>query len=311
MNAQSHPYLQTASQAIQNGELDKAQNILIAILDQDPYQIEAWFLLSAAVEDPRGVAACLRNTLTLDPSHAGAIKMMAQLEQQTGLEPLVVMQVGVGSAALGQTCPYCSSPFKALERVVACPKCQVSHHHECWQENDYTCAAVLCDGFSLRDLVQQPLPLQPPETALETIVIRKEDLPNVTTISRKQQEERFQRRLLMLALMAEEGELPADALTGLPSIDELLDQIQRDRGTQPQATPSAPASPAKTAPPPSPPTASSYQSSGVVTGVIRIWPEQGPADAVLGAGPAPVCRKCSYSFQNNQAKFCPKCGAER
>ncbi len=320
MKMQNNPYLNAASQAIQDGELEKARDILIPLVEQDPNNAEAWFLLSGALDEPRAIMACLRNILVLMPHHVGAIKMMTQLEQQTGLQPLQVMQVGAGSAASEQFCPYCSDSFKATEEVVVCPKCQSNHHFECWLENSHSCAAVLCDGFSIRELYQDPLPLQPPTSEAKTIVIKKEDIPDGTTVTRKQQEERFQRRLLLMALMAEEGQLPPGAGDNLPGVDELLDQIQRDRVVDKQTiSPAEPpgseaASPPSTPAPASPPfqpTPESYRSSGVVTDVISIWPDQAQPEAPPATGPAKSCQNCGYDLQNSTARFCPKCGTER
>jgi hypothetical protein len=230
-----------------------------------------------------------------------------------------VMRVGMGSAANGQACPYCSTPFRALEEVVSCPKCQTSHHYACWVENGCMCAATLCDGFSLREVVQQPLPLQPPQPAPEEIVIRKEDVADEGSVTRKQQEQRFQRRLLLVALMAEEDQLPPEAADGLPSVDEILDQIQHDRTTD--ATPTArdlsssqeTALPSRqeTLLPPSPATPPAYQSSGIVTGIIPIWPEQAQPEAAPAGEPVDCCGNCGYSFQKSKGRFCPKCGTER
>ena len=218
------PYLQTARQAIQNGQLENAVKILTAILSQNDKNAEAWFLLSAAVEDQRTSADCLRNALVIDPQHAGAVQMMRQLEQQSGLKPISVMRVGSRSAAFGHTCPYCASRFNLFDEVVACPQCATNHHWDCWQESGHTCAAGLCKGFSLSEIRQPPLPEQPPAREAQVIVIRKEDIPETGKASREEQERHFQRRLLMLALMKEEGLAPVSG--PLPSADEILTLMQ-------------------------------------------------------------------------------------
>lgn len=306
----SHPYLRAASQAIQAGELERAWDILGPIVAQDPNNVEAWFLLSGAAPEPRAAAACLRNVLALDPGHDGAAKMLTQLEQQQGLEPLQVMQVGAGSAALEQSCPYCSSLMKALEEVVACPKCQTSHHFECWVENGCACAATLCDGFSIREVYNRPLPRQPSQPEPEVIVIRKEDVHDAGKEGRKAQEQRFQRQLLLMALLAEEGEVAPEYAAGLPSVDDLLDQIQRDRGpAEPSQAPARTAGP-ETTPAAAQPTPTSYRSSGVVTGILSIWPKQ--PEPQPGAEERPeACQQCGRVFGSSTARFCPKCGAPR
>lgn len=237
--------------------------------------------------------------------------MMTQLERQTGIQPLQVMQVAGSSAANGRTCPYCSNPFVEKEQVIACPRCHVSHHYDCWVDNGHACAAALCDGFSIREVCQQPLPPQPEESETEMIVIRKEDIPDTAIMTRKEQEQQFQRRLLLMALLAEEGQLPPEQVRGLPSVDELLDQVQRDRTTDAQHTATvSPSSPEAT--PPSPRAMPvPYQSSGVVVGTLSIWPEQLEPVSVTKEKPSQPCKKCGFDFGNSAAHFCPRCGTEQ
>jgi uncharacterized Zn finger protein (UPF0148 family) len=35
-----------------------------------------------------------------------------------------------------KNCPYCQSPVKRNEATVVCPECGISHHPECWEENE-------------------------------------------------------------------------------------------------------------------------------------------------------------------------------
>lgn len=315
MNTTQDPYLRAAGQAIQVGELDKARSILAALLSQDQKNVEAWFLLSAAVEQPPAIAGCLRQVLRLAPDHAGALMVRSRLEQEWHLPPLPVMQVAATSAALKHPCPFCTSPIQVMEEVVACPQCQTYHHYSCWQENGHCCGALLCQGFSLSELASQPLPIQPAPTDRPLVVIRKEDIGRARKVSRKEQEQSFQRYLLMLALLQEEGELPAQLASALPSIDELIDQIQRDRSTgKTAAPPAAPPPPAQPTPPvrSTPALPPAYQHSSVVTGTMSIWapPAQANATAQTTASSvSPSCIQCGYALPAVRPAFCPRCGA--
>ncbi|MFQ6096848.1 MAG: RING finger protein [Armatimonadota bacterium] len=40
-----------------------------------------------------------------------------------------------GDALLGKTCPYCQTKMQVGESALACPRCGMPHHLECWQEN--------------------------------------------------------------------------------------------------------------------------------------------------------------------------------
>ncbi len=318
-------YVTAAARSIQEGNPDKAREILLSYVEQNPDDVQAWFLLSGTLTEPYQMVQCLRHTLALDPQHEGAQTALNTLEQQTGQAPLQVMQVGSNSAAMGRPCPFCSNDFQMAEEVVACPACSTSHHGSCWGENGYRCATRLCQGYSLREERAHPLPIQPAAsdsvvTDPQVIVIRKEDIGQAVKITRKEQEQRFQRRLLLLKLLEEEGEVAPEVGAGLPSVDELLDQIQRDR--QPaQADRAVPMPPSSEPEPPKatedettptkasplPPPTGAYQHTPVVTGVIPVMPQ--PTEPARPEGAH--CQQCGYAFQNPKARFCRQCGAQR
>ena len=274
MNENYSPYLLAAKQALERKEPEQAKQILVPFVEQNPQNAEAWFLLSGAFDDPRTIVACLRNTLAIEPTHSGATAMLAQIEKQHALAPLTVMRVTIASAAMGHKCPFCLGDFKAAEEVVVCPKDQTSHHYECWVENGHACAATLCDGFSVNELYQPPLSPQPLQQNAEMIVIQKEDISQAGYATRKDQEERFQRQMLMLALMKEEGALPPGG--DVPSVDDLLDQIQRDRSATAQSRPG-------------------HASVGT------------PART----SSAKYCANCGQPYPRAESKFCAKCGQPR
>ena len=45
----------------------------------------------------------------------------------------------------GKTCPYCQFPIKPGVETVACSKCGIPHHKQCWSQNG-RCTTFGCDG---------------------------------------------------------------------------------------------------------------------------------------------------------------------
>lgn len=281
----SDPYLRTASQAIKNGETEKASTLLMSMLANNPRNAEAWFLFSTIITEPPRIAACLRNVLHLQPDHEGAIQMMEQLRESFSIEPLQVMRVGYHSIAFGHTCPYCRDEFKALDEIIVCPRCHRSQHYDCWQENGHTCAVSLCDGFSLQEIADKPLPIQAEKTAEEVIILRKEDVSGTDVVTRKQKESRFVRKMLLMALAAEEGAIPPEEGDQLPSGDELLDQIQRDRSSDQQTTQIAQA--------------------------IQTPPLSPEATLQTATSLPKYCLHCGQAYPRPNSKFCISCGQFR
>ena len=303
------PLLDEALEAIQQGQTDKAQRILVDLLEENSQDAETWFLLSATVDNHRTTAHCLRNALAIDPEHDGARQMMAKLAQQVGIGALTVMRVGANSAAMGKHCPYCSGPFRVREEVVFCPACNVSHHFECWAENNHACAGTLCEGFSLEEIYSSLLPMQPPAAVPQPIVIRKEDIPERGKVSRKEQEQSFQRRLLLMALLAEEGELTPGLAGALPSVDEILDQVQRDRVVQGSTVGQADRGRSSTSA--APPGPHPDDTPRIITGSMPIWPQQIARSDDSDRPYVASCRNCGRIFEHRKPNFCSQCGTRQ
>jgi hypothetical protein len=73
--------LEQAYELIQNDEEDEALAILRPIVRQNPKNMDAWWLISYATDDPREARLALVNTLKLNPDHPKARGVLTQLNE--------------------------------------------------------------------------------------------------------------------------------------------------------------------------------------------------------------------------------------
>ena len=69
-----------AIQALKAGEKAKARGMLMAILNDEPQNEEAWLVLSAAVDDPERKRQCLETVLELNPDNEVARRGLGRLQ---------------------------------------------------------------------------------------------------------------------------------------------------------------------------------------------------------------------------------------
>lgn len=79
--------LKEAIAAVRTGNKREAQQQLTLLLDEDPTQVQGWYLLSLLVDSPQKQAAYLGKTLALNPNHEKAKEQMALLEASGQLAP--------------------------------------------------------------------------------------------------------------------------------------------------------------------------------------------------------------------------------
>jgi hypothetical protein len=72
--------LQEAVTAARAGETETAQRLLASILEENPDEVQAWFLLSHLVDSETKQMAYLKKTVALDPAHAKARQRLGQLQ---------------------------------------------------------------------------------------------------------------------------------------------------------------------------------------------------------------------------------------
>jgi ferric-dicitrate binding protein FerR (iron transport regulator) len=70
---------QEAVAAARAGEKETAQHLLIDILEENPDETQAWFLLSHLVDAEEKQATYLKKVVALDPTHAKARQRLGQL----------------------------------------------------------------------------------------------------------------------------------------------------------------------------------------------------------------------------------------
>jgi hypothetical protein len=75
-----NPKLQQAIVAARAGQRKEAQLLLAQLLQDNPEEVHAWFLLSHLVDSEQKQLAYLKKTVELDPNHAKATQQLAQLE---------------------------------------------------------------------------------------------------------------------------------------------------------------------------------------------------------------------------------------
>jgi hypothetical protein len=74
--------LQQAISAARNGQKTEAQLLLTEVLQDDPNETQAWFLLSNLVDSKQKKAAYLGKVLALDPDHEMAQTMLGRLQEE-------------------------------------------------------------------------------------------------------------------------------------------------------------------------------------------------------------------------------------
>lgn len=71
------------AQALVAGQREEAQQLLLACVEQDEQNEDAWLWLSGAVDDPDDVRVALENCLAINPNNERARQGLAWLEQNT------------------------------------------------------------------------------------------------------------------------------------------------------------------------------------------------------------------------------------
>lgn len=79
--------LKEAIAAVRTGNKREAQQQLTTLLDEDPSQVQGWYLLSLLVDSPQKQATYLSKTLALNPNHEKAREQLALLEASGQLAP--------------------------------------------------------------------------------------------------------------------------------------------------------------------------------------------------------------------------------
>jgi Tfp pilus assembly protein PilF len=68
--------------AVQQGDYERARDLLLQVVEHDEENAQAWLWLSGAVDDLDDQQTALENVLALDPANAAAQRGLALIEQQ-------------------------------------------------------------------------------------------------------------------------------------------------------------------------------------------------------------------------------------
>ena len=79
--------LQQAISVARSGQKTEAQLLLTEVLQDDPNETQAWFLLSTLVDSKQKKSAYLGKVLALEPDHEMAQTMLERLQE--GVEPVL------------------------------------------------------------------------------------------------------------------------------------------------------------------------------------------------------------------------------
>ena len=99
MSDTSKALLQQAYTLIENGELEKAQEILAPLLQDDADNAHVWWVYTHAVRDASIGLAALERVLELDPTYPGARELKADVLEAQSKDPDLVALEARGSGA--------------------------------------------------------------------------------------------------------------------------------------------------------------------------------------------------------------------
>jgi len=74
-------FVQSAIEAANQGDNNKAIAFLKQVLNTDPTDVDAWMVLAAVVDDPKQKRQCLNRVLTINPSHQLAREELEEMDR--------------------------------------------------------------------------------------------------------------------------------------------------------------------------------------------------------------------------------------
>jgi tetratricopeptide (TPR) repeat protein len=123
-------WIREGYQALKSGELEKAAQTFLRVIDAEEENLHAWWGLAHASESIDDQIVCLENVLTLDPNHTEARERLSQIRTAFGIEDNEVDTLSEVREEEDQlsldlddnlTCPFCGRPTEMEDRV--CKTC--------------------------------------------------------------------------------------------------------------------------------------------------------------------------------------------
>ncbi len=113
--------LQEAISAARAGDSERAQLLTADVIQRDPDDAQAWYLLSQLVESDARRAAYLRKTLALDPGHVRAQAELDELSPDLFDTQPIVVEAAAGTAVVEESVPpiewVAEEPAEVVEAV--------------------------------------------------------------------------------------------------------------------------------------------------------------------------------------------------
>ncbi len=118
MSESSKAILQRAYTLIENGELEKAQEILAPLLQDDADNAHVWWVYTHAVQDASMGLAALERVLELDPKYPGARELKADVLEAQAKDPDLVALEARRSGAPGAAAAIDVDDWEDLQPAV-------------------------------------------------------------------------------------------------------------------------------------------------------------------------------------------------
>lgn len=103
-------WLQESIRALRAGDRREARRLLGGVVAENPGNVAGWWLLAATLDDPEQKRYALRRVLRLRPDHAGARRLLDQLETPGPPAPLELEQTEVADELIPAVLPETRSP---------------------------------------------------------------------------------------------------------------------------------------------------------------------------------------------------------
>ena len=116
---ENNPIMQAAN-LFKAGDKQKASEILISFLDENPGNAEAWYGLALCTEENKKKSYCVKKVLEIDPTHTQARRALEKLNrvELENRNQLSRVEVPIPSSKI---CPNCNTP--ASQNCNFCDKC--------------------------------------------------------------------------------------------------------------------------------------------------------------------------------------------
>ncbi len=118
MSDRTSALLQQAYTLIENGEHDRAQEILAPLLEADANNAHLWWVYSHAARDAAIGQAALERVLELDPKYPGARELKSDVLEAQSKDPDLIALGASGSDALFTGAGFDVDEWEALQPVV-------------------------------------------------------------------------------------------------------------------------------------------------------------------------------------------------